>query len=356
MQYLGYSPAMKQDDTHMARDVDWALGDAIPDALAGNAGIVAAIGNFDGVHRGHQHVITQARLQAENAGLPLVILTFTPHPRAYFRPDDVSFLLMDRQSKYEALRASGADVVVHIAFTPELQSCSAEDFVNQVIVKLGVKYLFAGADFAFGRGRSGDMDTLKQLGAACNIEVSPVPLLQDAHAAIISSSRIRAALQSGQVELAANMLGHDPVIAGPVLQGDQRGRLLNFPTANLSLTGVLAPAFGVYAVEALIVPALEASDNQLSDKKMPHTQNVESNRLQGVANIGIRPTVNNRGILCETHLFDFDQDIYSERLYVYLKHFIRAEQKFNGIEELQAQIAKDADTARTLLPHTSLTA
>ena len=182
------------------------------------------------------------------------------------------------------------------------------------------------------------MEMLSALGTAHNMSIEPVQLVPDEHSATISSSRIRAALQSGQITLAASMLGHDPVISGPVLQGDQRGRLLSFPTANLSLAHLLAPAFGVYAVEAQLgMPATGA-------------------RLRGVANIGVRPTVNDRGILCEVHLFDFDQDIYSERLTVYLKDFIRSEAKFSGLDALKSQIAKDVEAAKSLLPQPSLTA
>ena len=337
-QFLGYSSAMKSLSDKNKCDWDWAFGETVPEGLQNSNGVVAAIGNFDGVHQGHQHLIAQARSAAIAAGLPLAILTFSPHPRAYFRPDDPPFLLMDRQTKYETLQSEGADMVVHIAFNSDLQSCSAEGFVKDVLVKFGVRHLFAGADFAFGRGRSGDMSMLEQLGATCDIHVTSVPLLHDVHAATLSSSRIRAALQSGQIEHAAEMLGHSPIIAGPVLLGDQRGRLLDFPTANLALNDVLTPAFGVYAVDALI-----------SSTGAPR-------KLQGVANIGVRPTVNDRGILCEVHLFDFDEDIYGERLSVYLKHFIRAEQKFNGLEELKAQITKDAEAARSLLPPSTLTA
>lgn len=333
---------MKQDGNYMLQDFDWSLGNPLPIELSERQDkgqkFVAAIGNFDGVHLGHQRVISKARQAADMAGLPLAIITFSPHPRAYFRPDDAPFLLMDKQAKTEALQAAGADMVIYVAFTKALQSCSAEAFARDVLAQLGVCHLFAGADFAFGRGRSGDMQTLTELGTAYDMSVTPVSLLSDDHAATISSSRIRAALQSSQIALAASMLGHDPVISGQVLKGDQRGRLLDFPTANLPLTDVLAPAFGVYAVEAQIgTPA-------------------DGVRLQGVANIGVRPTVNDRGILCETHIFDFDQDIYGERLTVYLKGFIRNEAKFNGLEELKAQIAKDVETARSLLPHTSLTA
>ena len=313
---------------------DWMHGDPPVDG----GPFVAAIGNFDGVHLGHKQLLEQARLAAQTAGLPFAVLTFSPHPRAYFRPDDAPFLLQDRQAKTDALSAAGADQVIYIAFDKALQTCSAESFVHDVLQPLGIVQLFAGADFAYGKGRSGDMSSLAKLGAQVGISVTSVPLLQDEHAATISSSRVRAALQSGQVALAAAMLGHDPVIAGTVQQGDQRGRLLQFPTANLSLSSLLAPAFGVYAVEAQLgTPA-------------------SGPRLQGVANIGIRPTVNDRGVLGEVHLFDFDRDIYGERLTVYLKAFIRAEKKFSGLEELQAQIAKDAHSARTLLPSSSLTA
>ena len=237
---------MKQVMKHMVQDFEWALGDVLPRSC-----LRTEIGGryWESIAHEISAGDCQGKRGTDKAGLPLAILTFSPHPRAYFRPDDAPFLLMDKQAKTEALRAQGADIVIYIAFTSELQSCSAKAFVGNVLAKLGVRQLFAGADFAFGRGRSGDMGMLAELGQLHDMTVTSVQLVPDEHSATISSSRIRAALQSGQIALATSMLGHDPVISGTILQGDQRG-VLAFPTARLSMTNLLAPAFGVYAVEA----------------------------------------------------------------------------------------------------------
>ena len=313
-----------------AQIVDWAT----TDAAFGGASLCAAIGNFDGVHKGHQAVINTAVAAAHADGLTPAIITFDPHPREFFRQDDAPFHLTDRVEKDRLL--SGLDVarIIHVSFDDNLRRTDAESFVTSVLPKLGVKRLVSGADFAFGKGRGGDINTINVMGAAVGISAEPVPLLVDANGAVISSSRIRAALQAGEPEQAAEMLGHDWAVTGVVQQGDQRGRTIGVPTANIALDTLVHPAFGVYAVQIF--------DEQ--DGQMPILLG------NGVANIGIRPTVENRGVLCEAHLFDDTLDLYGRRLSVKLKTFLRAEQKFSGLEELTAQIAKDASDARAVLP------
>ena len=293
--------------------------------------MVGVIGNFDGVHKGHQHLIATAKTLAIDLELPLAVLTFSPHPRAFFRPQDPPFLLMDRQQKHAALAACEADVIIEIAFDEALRQASPEDFVNEVLQPLQIVHLFAGSDFAFGKARAGTIETLAKLGQAFDMKATGVPLALDQHQMVISSSRVRAALQSGQVDFAADMLGRDYVIAGTVAQGDKRGRTIGFATANIAVTHQLHPAFGVYAIEAKIDSA-----------------NAPVSAL-GVANIGVRPTVNDRGVLAEAHLFDFDQDIYGKRLEIALKGYVRAEMKFEGLEALKRQIRQDAETAKQML-------
>lgn len=299
--------------------------------MRNGAPVVAVIGNFDGVHHGHQFLISQARMLADDLDLQLAVVTFTPHPRAFFRPQDPPFMLMDAVQKNRVLAECGADIIVHITFEDYLRSASPDEFVHEVLQPLHIVHLFAGEDFAFGKARAGSIETLRTLGKAFDMQVTGVPLERDQHQMVISSSRIRAALQAGQPDLAEQMLGRPYVISGVVQQGDQRGRTIGFATANLTLDHQLQPAFGVYAIEAY----LEGASS--------------SEPIFGVANIGQRPTVNNRGVLAEAHLFDFNADIYGQRLEIALKGFVRPERKFEGLDALKAQIADDAATAKTLL-------
>ena len=299
--------------------------------LREGAPVVAVIGNFDGVHKGHQHLIATAKMLADDLELPLAVLTFTPHPRAFFRPQDPPFLIMDEIQKQEVLAGHGANIIVNIMFDEALRVASPEEFANEVLRPLHIVHLFAGEDFAFGKARAGDIKTLAELGAGFDMQATGVSLALDDHHMVISSSRIRAALQAGQVDLASDMLGRPYVLSGLVSEGDQRGRTIGFPTANLPLTDQLQPAFGVYAITAKIGQG-------------PHAQICD-----GVANIGIRPTVNNRGVLAEAHLFDFQGDIYGQRIEIALKGYVRAEMKFEGLDALRAQIAKDTETAKQML-------
>ena len=330
---------MKNHQTNMVEMIDWAVGDA---PLAGTAfagaGLAAAIGNFDGVHRGHQKVVAAAVAAARCDGLLPSVITFDPHPREFFRQDEAPFHLADRREKDRLLAGllgqMGPARVIHIRFDDALRSTSADQFVSDILAGLGVRQLYAGTDFAFGKGRGGDLQTINQVGKPIGISATAVPLLVDTNTAVISSSRIRAALQAGAPDAAAAMLGHAWAVTGTVIRGDSRGRTIGFPTANIALGSLQHPAFGVYAVEI-----------DLDDGAGPVCQ-----IGNGVANIGIRPTVQNRGVLCEAHLFDRDMDLYDKRLLVRLKAFLRPEQKFSGIEELINQISLDAEAARQLLP------
>ena len=321
---------MNQTNPHPCQILSWAVGDA---ALS-QGDMVAAIGNFDGVHRGHQQVIENARAAGAARGLPVGVVTFDPHPREFFRHDETPFHLADRAEKDRLIAALGVDRIIHVTFDDNLRCTNADDFVTGVLPALGVKALFGGADFAFGRGRGGDIETISRIGSAVGITANAGPLLTDGNSAVISSTRIRAALQSGEPGLAAALLGHQWAVTGIVEQGDQRGRTIGFPTANIPLGMLLHPAFGVYAVQ--IFDAGEGGDLTLLGN--------------GVANLGIRPTVENRGVLCEAHLFDQQPDLYGRRLAICLRAFLRPEHKFTGIDELTAQIAKDAREARAILP------
>ncbi len=320
---------MEKQDTDSGFRIDWQVGDA-PIA---RGDLCCAIGNFDGVHKGHQHIIKRAVHAAREGGMHSAVVTFSPHPRSYFRKEDAAFLLMDEAEKMAQIRALGVDYLIVVHFNEQLQHMTAQQFVSSVLVDaLQISKLFAGADFAFGKGRQGSMEALAEMHGDAGLEAHPVPLLNDSQNMAISSSRIRAALQAGQLELAQHMLGRSHILSGEVVQGDQRGRQLDFPTANLSMQNLLHPAFGVYAVTAWL-------DDDGHRK---------GRALQGVCNIGRRPTVNDRGVLAEIHLFDFDEDIYGCRLSVMLVEFIRPEQKFASLDELKSQIAADCERAKQI--------
>lgn len=304
----------------------WSVGDG----MRGTPPLCCAIGNFDGVHGGHHRLLAATRYAAEAAGMPFGVVTFSPHPRLFFTPDAPAFLLTDNVIKYRKLEALGVQYILEVTFDDALRQLSPEAFTRDVLASsLNVGHLFAGSDFCFGKGRSGSLTDMAEIGKSCQLEVTAIPLHTDDENQVVSSSQIREALRAGDVKNAASMLGDDPIISGVVAMGDQRGRLLFFPTANILLDNVLQPAFGVYAITASV----------RGDETV----------YQGVCNVGRRPTVNDRGILAEAHLFDFDQDIYGEMLDIRLKGFLRPEQKFDGLDALKAQIAQDADAARLLL-------
>lgn len=288
---------------------------------------VAALGNFDGVHRGHVHLLDTLRMARPDH--PLSVVTFDPHPRTLFRPQDPPFRLMLPDVRAAALGEQGVEHVFQIPFDAEFSRLSADRFVNDVLVKgLGVAHVACGADFAFGHRRHGNIDRLEALLAPHGIGLTIVPQLVD-EGGPISSSRIRRLLQEGYPERAAEELGRPWSITGPVMHGDQRGRLLGFPTANIPLTQHLEPARGVYAARVT-----------LPDGRV----------IPGVANIGRRPTINDgRESRLEVHLFDFNEDLYGQTLSVALIALLREEKKFSGLDELKAQIAADAAQARAIL-------
>ncbi len=290
-------------------------------------GCVLALGNFDGVHRGHLHLLHAAHTARPDA--PLGVVTFEPHPRALFRPDDPPFRLTPAPVRAAMLRAAGVQHVFEIAFDAEFSQLTAEDFVVQVLHEtLGARHLACGPDFAFGHRRGGNTSFLAERTEALGIGLTLVPPLADASGPI-SSSRVRRALQDGYPERATELLGHPWAITGVVSHGDKRGRTIGFPTANIPLGEHLEPARGVYAVTAMLA---------------------DGTALKGVANLGRRPTVSDgTESRLEVHFFDYDGDLYGQELPVLLTAFIRAERKFESFQALRDQIAADASTARTLL-------
>lgn len=294
---------------------------------AGARGATVALGNFDGVHLGHASVLRAAHAARPDA--PLAVLTFEPHPREVFRPDDPPFRLTLSAERADALAALGVDLLYELPFNHEFSLMTAEAFTSGVLHHgLGARHLTSGQDFAFGHRRGGNTLFLTAQAEALGMGVTQVPALTDAGGPL-SSTRIRRALQDGYPAHATAELGRPWAIRGLVAHGDKRGRTIGFPTANVALGRHLEPARGVYAV------TIRAADGAM---------------YQGVANIGRRPTVNEGPeSRLEVNLFDFDGDIYGTEITVALIAYIRPEIRFSGLDALKAQIATDAAEARRLL-------
>jgi riboflavin kinase/FMN adenylyltransferase len=291
------------------------------------ADTVMTIGSFDGVHRGHQHLLTQLKAQARSTGRQSLVLTFYPHPRAVLRPEAVTTYLSTPQEKAALLEELGLDVLVVLPFTQELANTSAHEFVAGLCSHLRMRELWVGPDFALGSHRRGNIAHLqvlsRQLGFGLHIVT---PLCEDGQA--ISSTRIRALLAQGRVEQVAVMLGRRYEVTAHVVRGVQRGRALGFRTANLQLDPDRAlPGDGVYAVWAL----------------------VEGQRYQAVANIGVRPSFGPGARTLEVHLMDYEGDLYDKVVAVEFAHWLRPEMRFADGERLSQQIAQDVATARSLL-------
>ncbi len=293
-----------------------------PEARGGSV----ALGNLDGVHRGHAAVIATARAARPDATLS--VLTFEPHPRELFRPDDPPFHLTLPPARDRLLGALGVEIVHQIAFDRAFSLIDADAFVTDVLhAGLGAAHVVCGPDFAFGHRRGGDVALLIAQCERLGIGVTLAPHLSD-EAGVISSTRIRRLLQDGYPERAAMLLGRPWAIEGEVMHGDARGRTLGFPTANVPLGRHLEPARGVYAVRVTLAGGTV---------------------VPGVANIGRRPTVGGTESRVEAHLFDFAGDLYGQNVAVALIAFIRDERRFDGLDALKAQIALDRDTARAIL-------
>ena len=298
---------------------------------ADRAGAVAAIGNFDGVHLGHQAVINAARAVAQTTGAPLGIVTFEPHPREVFAPDAPPFRLMNAEAKASRLEKLGIDILYEIPFERGLASLSAEAFVTNVLAGgLGLSHVVVGADFCFGKNRSGSVADLLRLGPPLGFETTVQPLMAF-QGLDVSSTRIREALTDGRPRDAAGMLGHYHRIEGEVIKGDQRGRDLGYPTANMSIEGLHPPRFGVYAVSVDV-------------RTGPHAR-----RYDGVASLGVRPMFGVNTPNLETHIFDFSGDLYGAHISVALVDFLRDEAKFDSIDTLITQMDADSAAARRAL-------
>lgn len=295
-------------------------------------GAVVVIGNFDGLHRGHQVVIAAARAQADAQDSPLALLTFRPHPRRFFRPDEEPFRLTPFRAKVRAIEALGVDTLFVCRFDAKMAAITADAFVETILHQgVGASHVVVGHDFAFGNKRAGNPDLLRSKGAELGFGVTVVEPAKDASDEIYSSSVIRQYLRDGQPRRAAELLGRLWEIEGRVLLGDQRGRTIGFPTANINPGEYVQQAHGVYAVRAGV------------------TTDGKTQWYDGVANLGVRPTVDGSRLLLEAHLFDFAGDLYGKYLRVALVEFLRPEQKFDSFEVLKQQIIADSQKAREKL-------
>ncbi|MEO0412866.1 MAG: bifunctional riboflavin kinase/FAD synthetase [Pseudomonadota bacterium] len=297
-------------------------------------GCVLALGSFDGLHRGHQNVIGAAGAMAETMGTSLAVMTTEPHPRAYFKPDQPPFMLTPMRTKARLLGDFGVDTFFVLPFDASIARLHAADFVNDILIgQIGALHLVYGYDYRFGKGRGGSAAMLRYMGAEEGFGVTEIPAIgvgvEGSAGEVYSSTLVRDALRQGLARQAAALLGHWWFVEGHVQKGDQRGRTIGFPTANLDISDYVHPRFGVYAVRV--------------------RRGTTGEFIPAVANLGKRPTFDKQDVTLEAHLFDFDEDIYGELLHVEFVSFIRPEKKFSGLEELKGQIAKDCDTARLAL-------
>lgn len=292
------------------------------------AGAVIALGNFDGFHLGHQAVVQRAAQLAADKRAPLIIATFDPHPVRHFAPDVPPFRLTTLDQRQRLFAAAGADAMLVLAFDGVMAGTSADAFIDDLLVgRFRASGIVSGADFVFGRGRGGSVQTLRDAAHAGKFDyvmVSPV----EEDGAVISSSRIRDALRAGDCTTAAQLLTRPFAIEGVVEHGDKVGRTLGFPTANVALGSYLRPRYGVYAVTG-----------RLADGRMLH----------GAANVGIRPQFDPPKELLEPHFFDFDGDLYGQTVEVAFHAFLRGEERFDSLDALKAQIDRDCAAARDLL-------
>lgn len=301
--------------------------DRIPDPLRGG---VIALGNFDGFHAGHQAVVGRAVRHAKDEGRPAIVATFDPHPVRFFKPDVPPFRLTTLDQRQQLFAAAGADAMLVLPFDAALASTTAEDFITGLLLdRYGAAGVVTGSDFVFGKGRGGDVVTLAEHARSHGFFTEMVAPVDDAEE-VISSSRIREALQAGDCDTATRLLTRPFTVRNIVQHGDKNGRLLGFPTANLEMGQYLRPRYGIYAVTG----------------KLP-----DGRPLKGAANLGIRPSFDPPKELLEPHFFDFAGDLYGQEIDVAFHTFIRAEAKYDGMDALMAQIAKDCDTARGMLAH-----
>lgn len=294
--------------------------------------VVAALGNFDGLHRGHLKLLERVRRQAVERGGTPVAIVFDPHPPRIVRPEKAPKLLMTLEQKIDAFERAGMQAVVVISFTKDLALWAPETFVEKVLIEwLHVAEVWVGANFLFGRDRAGTFTLLRALGEDRGFRVDKIDPVRYKDF-VVSSTRIRRLVEEGRVDEAAALLGHQYTVEGVVIRGDARGRTLGMPTANLETANELLPANGIYATVAI----------------------VDGVHYPAVTSVGIRPTIGDETFTVETHLFDVALDLYDRRMAVAFVRWIRAEQRFDGLEALAAAMADDAAQAKALFARMAL--
>lgn len=294
---------------------------------------VLALGNFDGVHRGHRKILDRVCRVASERGATPVVMTFDPHPPRVVRPDKAPPLIMTKAQKLEAIAGAGLQGAAIVRFTPELSRWDPDTFVQRVLVDwLRVADVWVGANFLFGRDRAGNFSLLRVLGARYGFRAEKIDPIRYKDF-VVSSTRVRRLLSEGRVDEAGALLGHTFFLDGTVVEGARRGRTIGFPTANIATDNELLPPHGVYATTATVGGVAYAS----------------------VTNIGVRPTVDQAGALSiETHIFDFAGDLYGQRVRVGFVQRLRDERRFESLDALKAQIAADSERARVLFSRLSL--
>lgn len=291
-------------------------------------GAVIALGNFDGFHRGHQAVVGRAVERGKREGRPSIVATFDPHPARFFRPDQPYFRLTTIKQRARLFAQAGADATLVLNFNADLASLSPEAFVaDELVARFGAGAVVTGEDFTFGKARAGTAPMLAALGRPLGMEAETVAPVVDAEG-VISSSRVRAALREGDCATATRLLTRPFTIEGVVVHGDKRGRELGYPTANVEMANYLRPTYGIYAVRGW-----------LDDGRV----------LDGVANLGVRPSFDPPKELLEPYFFDFEGDLYGRTIAVGLVAFLRPEAKFDSLDALKAQMAADCAVARRVL-------
>ncbi len=289
---------------------------------------IVALGNFDGFHAGHQAVVGRAVERARADGRPVIVATFDPHPMRLFHPDTPPFRLTTLDQRERLFAAAGADAMLVFHFDRTMAATGAGDFVRMLTEDVHARGVVTGQDFTFGKGRAGNVAILGELGAAMGLTAEAVGPVTSADGEIISSSRIREALQAGDCATATQLLTRPFAIEGAVQHGDKRGRTIGYPTANLDMGNYLRPAYGIYAVRG-----------RLADGRV----------LDGAASLGIRPTFDPPKELLEPYFFDFAGDLYGQTIEVELIAYLRPEAKFDGLEALTDQMAADCAAAREIL-------
>ncbi len=289
-------------------------------------GLCLTIGNFDGVHVGHRHLIAQAALQAGHLNLPCLVMTFWPHPIKVLAPAYSPPLLTGRAKRAELLMQTEADLIFELDFTTETAALNPEEFTRNFMLPLKVRKLVVGYDFSLGKGRSGNFEVLCALGRKYGFTVDQIPA-QIVNDAVVSSTRIRDLIRAGDVFAAGELLERSHSVRGEVEPGEQVGRKLGFPTANMVPGEVILPRNGIYATLA----------------------RVDENVIPAVTNVGIRPTLDGKKLLVETHLLDFSGDLYGRELEISFVARLRDEERFSSLEALQARIRADVAMARDIL-------